>query len=531
MRWVIKGMVTTLLTLCAVGEALPAPVSFTFQDLYFRQVKLQECSSSPACVLFFYSNTCPVARRYLPRMIQLEARYRERGVRFCAVNVSSADTVYDVAEFAYTYGLTFPVVKDRDFSVVKALGITRTPEVVLLDQRFTMVYRGRIDDQYRLGGVQAKATRNELADALDALLGGMPVPTPSAPAEGCVVTLPDGANPSIESDADGREILGRCCLPCHEEGGSGGLAFATPDALRRQRMAITRAVEDGQMPPRQHWLEEEGIKHKFMSHVEREKLLGWLFGSIEGDEPVVAVGPVSAGYDLQFTGKNPAPGDAPDTQDWLLGPATLHEVWVTAILVEGRGRGATLFYTLADEQGERHCLAGGLLPGLPLVLGENEGMALPAGATLHLSMRGEASQLPVVRFRTQSDVPGSSVHCLMASTRIRGKSGASEELIAQPLERNCFVRQISLDVSGFGACVKVSRVDDVGTKVTLMTLPAIDPRWAHPVRVDVDACEIQVAISFPGYSGDVNIESVTANPVGVAGEISATLFTYLSEAP
>jgi thiol-disulfide isomerase/thioredoxin len=121
----------------------PAPQdNFTFQDLYDHVVILSSAAERPATVPFFFSNTCPVVRPYVPRMNQLAADYRARDVQFIAVNVSPADTLDDVARFAWEYEISFPVVKDLRFDAVKALCISRTPEVSVLDQNFAKVYSG-----------------------------------------------------------------------------------------------------------------------------------------------------------------------------------------------------------------------------------------------------------------------------------------------------------------------------------------------------------------------------------------------------
>ena len=188
-RMVFAGLVL-LLGIQAIEAAPAMPEKLIFQDLYGHNVTLSSAETTPACVLFFFSNTCPVARRYVPRILQLAAVYRPRGVEFIAVNISPADSLDEVARFAMDYEFTFPVVKDLGFNAVKALGISRTPEVAVLGRDFAMVYRGRIDDQYRLGGVRPEATRHDLAEALDALLDERPVPVSQVPAEGCVITVP-----------------------------------------------------------------------------------------------------------------------------------------------------------------------------------------------------------------------------------------------------------------------------------------------------------------------------------------------------
>ena len=51
------------------------------------------------------------------------------------------------------------------------------------------VDRGRIDDQYRLGGVRKEATTRDLRDALEAVLAGKKIATPETEVDGCPITF------------------------------------------------------------------------------------------------------------------------------------------------------------------------------------------------------------------------------------------------------------------------------------------------------------------------------------------------------
>jgi len=178
--------------------------SLQFRDLYDREIRLEMDRESTAWVLVYFSNTCPVARRYMPRIAQLETDYGARGVRFVGINASPADSLDEVGEFARSFEIAFPVLKDVTFASVRALGVTRTPEVVVLNRDFMPVYKGRIDDQYRLGGVRPTATRQDLKEALDALLAGRAAPESHVPAEGCAITFPeDSLSPVIATDGRG----------------------------------------------------------------------------------------------------------------------------------------------------------------------------------------------------------------------------------------------------------------------------------------------------------------------------------------
>ena len=137
-----------------------------FKDIRYVPRSLDDFRSSKTIVLLFTTTKCPIAQRYLPALKRLDADYRERGVQFVAVNVGPDDTITDMAEQAVRHGVEFPFVKDLDGSCVRATGVTRTPEVIVLDADRRLRYRGRIDDQYRLGGARDTATRNDLKDAI-----------------------------------------------------------------------------------------------------------------------------------------------------------------------------------------------------------------------------------------------------------------------------------------------------------------------------------------------------------------------------
>lgn len=128
----------------------------------------------------------------------MESEYRSKEVQFIAVNACDVDSLDDMAEHAYDFSIEYPVTKDYDFGLVRALGVTRTPEVVVLDEALEVRYQGRIDDQYRLGGARHTPETHELDEALDAVLAGKTVAMPKTQAEGCVVTFPDEYPATVE---------------------------------------------------------------------------------------------------------------------------------------------------------------------------------------------------------------------------------------------------------------------------------------------------------------------------------------------
>ena len=72
---------------------------FEFQDTWFLPRSLDDFNAKTfptprrAFVLVFTNTTCPLVQRYWPRLKELEAKYREQGVQFVAVNVGGGGLI------------------------------------------------------------------------------------------------------------------------------------------------------------------------------------------------------------------------------------------------------------------------------------------------------------------------------------------------------------------------------------------------------------------------------------------------------
>ena len=101
-----------------------------------------------AVVLVFLGTDCPLANVYAPRLAELNREYRGKGVAFLGINSNAHETEAAIGEQARKYGLDFPVLKDPRNVVADLALVERTPEVLVLDGRARVRYRGAIDDQY-----------------------------------------------------------------------------------------------------------------------------------------------------------------------------------------------------------------------------------------------------------------------------------------------------------------------------------------------------------------------------------------------
>lgn len=135
----------------------------------------------------FMCNHCPYVRRYLDRLIKIQADFKDRGVTLIGINANDAiqypeDSFENMKTFATEHNLNFPYIRDVTQDVAHCFGARTTPEVFLLDNMGVLRYRGQIDDSPN----DAAAVRVPyLRNALTQLLEGEPVSVSLTEAIGC----------------------------------------------------------------------------------------------------------------------------------------------------------------------------------------------------------------------------------------------------------------------------------------------------------------------------------------------------------
>jgi len=233
----------------ATGTVIP---DLRFKDIRALDRSLMELGEPKACVFVFTTTTCPLVRRSMPKLVGLHQRFGPQGVEFVSVNVGADDTIREIAEQAIEFGAGFPFVKDTNLSCAMALGVTKTPEVAVLDGNRRLVYRGRIDDQLRIGGTRPEPSRKDLEEALTQLLSGVPLTVPETPVDGCEITYPSEEASSKEAlpeyHRDIAPLLDRKCNHCHREGTAAPFSLLTLADVRANA-AMIGTVEDETMPP------------------------------------------------------------------------------------------------------------------------------------------------------------------------------------------------------------------------------------------------------------------------------------------
>ncbi|MGD9723728.1 MAG: thioredoxin family protein [Pirellulales bacterium] len=246
----------------AKGESAAAPAAgqptlgqqvdnFELRDFRGKSFSLAELQDRRAVVVVFLGVECPLATLYAPRLVQLAERFADQQVAFVGIDSNAHDAVSEMADYAETHGLTFPLLKDVGNVVADALGAERTPEVFVLDAERRVRYRGRIDDQYLVGRQRPKPTREDLAQALTEILAGNEVSTPTTPAVGCRVgrVHRPAADARVTFTRHVAPLLNAHCVACHRPGEIAPFALTSYEEVSGWADTILEVVDDNRMPP------------------------------------------------------------------------------------------------------------------------------------------------------------------------------------------------------------------------------------------------------------------------------------------
>ena len=279
--------VMALFSVLGPGEPAKPTVSFRLQDHRGSWHTLDEARDRKVVVLAFLGTECPLAEAYAPRLAELARDFGKRGAAFFGVDANEQDGPVAIGRFAEKHGLPFPILKDVGNGLADSVAAERTPEVFVLDESRTVVYRGRIDDQYAIGIHRSASTRHDLVEALDAVLAGRPVATAKTDAVGCKigrVTKP-AASGAVTYAKQVARILQAHCVTCHRPGEIAPFSLTDYRQAAGWSSMIEEVVDEGRMPP-WHASPEHGkfANDSRLSADEKKAIRDWVAaGSPEGD--------------------------------------------------------------------------------------------------------------------------------------------------------------------------------------------------------------------------------------------------------
>lgn len=386
-----------------------------FKDIRYLTRSLADFQNRKAFVIVACNTTCPLVKRYLPQLKRLEQEYRPQGVQFIALHTGPYDSIREIAEYGIEHEIPFPSVQDIQSKSVAALGLERTPEVVVLDEQYRLRYRGRIDNQYRIGGALPRATQENLVEALNAVLKSEPVKVTETNVDGCSITSHAVRQPdtSLTYYKDIQPLMQKHCVDCHRPGTEAPFALTTLDEVRNNGAMLAEVVADQRMPP---WYggtsHAEFANQRSMSRKERTLVADWVAtGMTAGTEPVDFKPSLAQ----------------PDSSKWIIGPPDLkismlethtlsadgyipyrytilpyvfpEDTWVSSIEIKPDNPEVVhhcnmAAVTLTKKWDESNFITGKVPGSGPTMLPEGLGILIPKGSALALQIHYTSTGKP-----------------------------------------------------------------------------------------------------------------------------------------
>ncbi|MEQ8907241.1 thioredoxin family protein [Ekhidna sp.] len=158
-----------------------------------KMVSMSDYNSAKGFVIIFTCNTCPYAKAYESRIIDLDKEYADKGFPVIAINPNDVsqqpgDSMDEMKKRANNKGYTFPYLRDDSQEVTKAFGASKTPHVYVLNKesagKYKVEFIGAIDNS---PNDPTDVSETYVEDAINAILAGSTPAITEKRAIGCTI--------------------------------------------------------------------------------------------------------------------------------------------------------------------------------------------------------------------------------------------------------------------------------------------------------------------------------------------------------
>lgn len=170
---------------------------FKLQNVNGKMVSLSDYKDAKGFIVVFTCNTCPYAKLYEQRLIDLDNKYRSKGFPVIAINPNDVtkqpgDAMEAMIQRSNEKNYPFPYLRDDTQEVTASYGAAKTPHVYVLNkegaEKYRVEYIGAIDDS---PSEVADVSERYVEDAVDALLMGKKPVVKGKRAIGCTIKWKD----------------------------------------------------------------------------------------------------------------------------------------------------------------------------------------------------------------------------------------------------------------------------------------------------------------------------------------------------
>lgn len=490
---------------CVANAALAVPGdvvdNFRLTDHTGKSHELYYLSDMKAVVLMAYGADCAVANKATKTLAALQERHAQ-DVAVLMLDSNLTDTRDSIAAAATRAGFTTPVLVDETQVIGEALGLTRSGEALVISpQGWKVAYHGSAADA--------------LGEAVDALVAGAPVRIARTDVVGCAIGMPErerrSAHAQISYEKEIAPLLMDKCVACHREGGIGPWQMSSYEMVKGFAPMIREVVRTQRMPPwhvdphYQTFSNDRGLTKEQV-----KTLVHWIEAGAPrgaGADPLLAQRKDWPAWPLGQPDliietppfKTPATGVIPYQMVTVKNPLT-EDKWVRA-LDYLPGQRAVLHHVIGSAGGAERRGSTSLsnyVPGAePLVLPEEAGILLPAGATFHFQMHytpngQELTDSTKLGLYFRKDPPKYNFRSfILAQPKLKIPANVKEhtEVAERTFEQDAVIYTVHPHSHFRGKSQKfVAKYPD-GREEVLLNVPAYDFNWqgtyefAKPITV------------------------------------------------
>jgi len=515
-------LVCTLLVQLA-GSAPPNPSRDpgSISQLSLRKVdgaieRWEQIRDKDYSVVVFLGTECPLAKLYLPRLTEIAEQYGDIA-QIVGIDSNTQDTLDEIRTYALENRISFQMLKDSGGQFATALEAERTPEAFILNRTGTILYRGRIDDQYGVGYARESAKKQYLKQALEELRGGQSISIPQTTPIGCFIGRDHKAlkDAGVTYHNTVASIMKKHCVECHRDGEIAPFSLTNYDDVSAWAETVGEVIEQGRMPP---WhanpVYGSFANARSMSEKEKRNIALWIDqGCPCGEQEHAATNslPISGptvrsnpGFDQIIPMRSdpfsvPAEGTV-EYQYFVVDPEFKEDRWVSSAEVLPGNREvvhhAIVFISAPDQNSLNN--SGWLAAYVPgqraATLAEGQARKIPAGSRLIFQMHytpnggltSDKTKLGLT-FTEDKNVRQEVITLITANRHFKIPPGTSSHQVVSTLTE--FPPQAALTalvphMHLRGKSFRIIHQDNRGEEEILLDVPQYDFNWQHVYRLN-----------------------------------------------
>lgn len=164
-------------------------IDFNLPGTDGNRYSLDSFKDKKVLVIIFMCNHCPYVKAVLDRLIDLQNEITVKGVQLVGINPNDAkrypdDSMENMKKVAAEKKIPFPYLFDETQETAQSYQAVCTPDIYVYGEKRTLLYRGRVDDNWQ---EPEQVTKRDLRDAIDRILNNREIDSNQIPSMGCSI--------------------------------------------------------------------------------------------------------------------------------------------------------------------------------------------------------------------------------------------------------------------------------------------------------------------------------------------------------